>query len=101
MMEETELLGNPSFFLEIFLFHNGANTAEMSEKRTVTQNFLLEVAESKFVFFTFHLINILSDFKNKQLPFRKSLDFQFLLALFFAIDTGTRPKDFDFLDLFF
>ena len=26
---------------------------------------------------------------------------QFLLALFFAIDTGTRPKDFDFLDLFF
>ena len=72
MMEETELLGNPSFFLEIFLFHNGANTTEMGEKRTVTQDFLLEVAESKFVFLTFHLINILIDFKSKQLPFMKS-----------------------------
>ena len=75
MMEETELFGNPSFFLEIFLFHNGANTTEMGEKRTVTQDFLFEAAESKFVFLTFHLINILIDFKSKQLPFRKSLDF--------------------------
>ena len=32
MMEETELFGNPSFFFEIFLFHNGANTTEMGEK---------------------------------------------------------------------
>ena len=72
MMEETELFGNPSFFLEIFLFHNGTNTTEMGEKRTVTQDFLLEAAESKFVFLTFHLINILIDFKSKQLPFRKS-----------------------------
>ena len=72
MMEETELFGNPSFFLEIFLFHNGTNTAEMGEKRTVTQDFLFEVAESKFVFLTFHLINILINFKSKQLPFRKS-----------------------------
>lgn len=44
MMEETELLGNPSFFLEIFLFHNRTDTAEMGEKRTVTHNFLLEAA---------------------------------------------------------
>lgn len=72
MMEETELFGNPSFFFEIFLFHNGANTAEMGEKRTVTQDFLLEAAESKFIFFTFHLINILFNFKSKQLPIRKS-----------------------------
>ena len=72
MMEETELFGNPSFFLEIFLFHNGTNTTEMGEKRTVTQDFLLEAAESKFVFLAFHLINILIDFKSKQLPFRKS-----------------------------
>ena len=72
MMEETELFGNPSFFLEIFLFHNGTNTTEMGEKRTVTQDFLLEAAESKFVFLTFHLINILIDFKSKQLPFMKS-----------------------------
>ena len=72
MMEETELLGNPSFFLEIFLFHNRADAAEMGKKRTVTHNFLLEAAESKFVFFTFHLINILFNFKSKQLPIRKS-----------------------------
>ena len=72
MMEETELFGNPSFFLEIFLFHNGTNTTEMGEKRTVTQDFLFEVAESKFVFLTFHLINVLINFKSKQLPFRKS-----------------------------
>ena len=72
MMEETELFGNPSFFLEIFLFHNGANTAEMGEEGAITQNFLLEAAESKFIFFTFHLINILFNFKSKQLPFMKS-----------------------------